>query len=130
MNDKDSELSDDQMAQLNTRYNRANSEIERLLSATPTVPETGGGRGHGSGNDLGPTDPDQWTEPGAVVCPEWDGISFPVAPRNMSTASKNQIVCYINDLRTYRGHTGITQIELDIVDDLLEEALIARARAP
>ena len=63
MTDKDSELSEAQIDQLNTRVDRANAMLERLLPATPTVPETGGGRGHGSGNDLGPTDPDQWTEP-------------------------------------------------------------------
>ena len=116
MTDKDSELSDVQFDQLNGRIDRANTAIERLLSATPTVPETGAG----SDTDLGPS---------TGICPEWDGILFPVAPRYL-IASKNQIVCFINNLRTYRGQVGITQIEINSVDDLLEEALIARARAP
>jgi hypothetical protein len=59
MTDKDSELSKAQFDQLNTRLDRANAAIERLLPATPPVPETGAG----SDTDLGPTDPDQWTEP-------------------------------------------------------------------
>jgi hypothetical protein len=125
MTDKEAELSDAQFDQLNTRLDRANVGIERLLPAMPTVPETGG-----SGTDLGPTDQDQWTERDTGVCPEWDGISFPVAPRNMTASSGKQILCYINNLRTYRGQAGITQIELNDVDDLLEEALILRSRAP
>ena len=127
MTDKDSELSNVQFDQLNGRIDQANTAIERLLSATPTVPEIGAG----SGIDLGPSrGPDQWTEPDTGVCPEWDGISFPVAPRNMTAASRKQILCYISNLRTHRGHAGITQIELNVVDDLLEEALILRSRAP
>ena len=115
MTDKDSKLSSVQFDQLNARIDQANVAIERLIPSTPTVPETGP-------PDLGPL---------TGVCPEWDGISFPVAiaPLYM-TASRNQIVCYINNLRTYRGQAGMTQIEIDIVDDLLREALIARSRAP
>ena len=113
MTDKDSGLSSVQFEQLNARIDRANVAIERLLPAAPPVPETGP-------PDLGPS---------TGVCSEWDGISFPVAPLYM-TASRNQIVCYINNLRTYRGQAGMTQIEIGIADDLLREALIARSRAP
>ena len=50
MTDKDSELSDAQLDQLNTRIDRANTAIERLIPATPPMSETGG-----SGIDLGPS---------------------------------------------------------------------------
>ena len=131
MTDKDAESSTAQCDQINTRIDRANTAIERLLPATPPVPETGG-----SSIDLGPTDLDQWTEPdtdlgpSTGVCPEWVDISFPVAPRNMTASSRKKTFCYINNLRMYRGQAGITQIELNDVDDWLEEALILRSGAP
>ena len=73
MTDKEAELSDAQFDQLNTRLDRANAAIERLLPATPTVPATGAG----SDIDLGPADPDQWTEPDTDLGPSRGPVITP-----------------------------------------------------